>query len=93
MQRIVSMLFHKICLVFLVFSLFGSSHSDIDDKANSAFVGHAEQLIHQRLGQLKRLALLKKRRNSCNINRIVKITEIPFGNSGNNLVEFTHGLW
>lgn len=85
------MLYYRyIFFVFLALSLLSSSTSDV---SHETIVGHAEQLIHQRLGQLKRLALLKQRTNPCNIDKIIKITEIPFGNSGNNLVEFTHGLW
>jgi hypothetical protein len=56
-------------------------------------VGIAGQIVHQRLVQLKRIALLRKRHAPCNYDKVVRITEIPFGNSGNNLIEFTHGLW
>lgn len=29
----------------------------------------------------------------CNDSAFIIITEIPFGNSGNNIIEFIHGLW
>jgi hypothetical protein len=56
-------------------------------------VGTADRIVRQRLVQLKRIAKLRTRQYHCNHQKIIRITEIPFGNSGNNLIEFTHGLW
>lgn len=57
------------------------------------------QIIHPKF--LERLAILKEISKTakfhglgtCDYNRVVRITEIPYGRSGNNLIEFTHGLW
>lgn len=50
--------------------------------------------IHQRLESLIHLSdSIPILSYECNHSNLIVITEIPFGNSGNNLIELTHGLW
>lgn len=57
------------------------------------------QILKLRLGLLKRFAFGASAvaqappPRQCSTTNFVYISEYPFGNSGNNLVEFTHGLW
>jgi hypothetical protein len=39
------------------------------------------------------IALSKRRHGPCNLTKLILITEYQFGNSGNNLIELTHGLY
>ena len=50
------------------------------------------QILRIRLKILKHFAFDHKPQQ-CQTGRFVYVSEYPFGNSGNNLVEFTHGLW
>ena len=52
-------------------------------------------VLQQRMEMLRRIALSKRpiMMVHCSKFKFVVITEIPFGNSGNNMIEFTHGVW
>jgi hypothetical protein len=55
-----------------------------------------DRILKQRLRNLKLLALRGHDRTStlkCDSKRIVQITEIQFGRSGNQIIEFIHGIW
>lgn len=49
--------------------------------------------IYQRLAQLHSVATSKPHFRDCNESRLVVITEFPWGNAGNQLISFTHGLY
>ena len=53
----------------------------------------SKQQLEQRLALLRTIAVSKPLKHTCSTDTFVKITEYAFGNSGNNLIEFTHGLW
>lgn len=55
--------------------------------------GRVKQLLYQRMTNLRLVALSQPLMTACSVDSYVKITEYAFGNSGNNLIEFTHGLW
>jgi hypothetical protein len=61
-------------------------------RSNSTF-GAFRQTIRRRLSILKMIALSRPRSNPCNSTKLILITEYQFGNSGNNLIELTHGLY
>lgn len=67
---------------------------------NDVKCSNIERIMIQRSHELARIAADKHSSSSssssmkhCSSERFVVITEIPWGNSGNNLIEFTHGLW
>ncbi len=75
---------------------------------NDVKCSNIERILIQRLHVLARVASGKHStryeltgssssssadKKRCSNDRFVSITEYPFGNSGNNLIEFTHGLW
>jgi hypothetical protein len=49
--------------------------------------------ISQRLDKLRTVASSARRHKPCNESRLVVITEFPWGNAGNQLISFTHGLY
>lgn len=53
------------------------------------------QVYSRRVSILKATAvsIVPNRFSRCNDNSLVRITEYQFGNSGNNLIEFVHGLY
>lgn len=52
------------------------------------------QTLRARSQMLRRVAQQGSApRGSCNETHFVFISEYPYGRSGNNLIEFTHGLW
>ena len=49
--------------------------------------------ISLRLDKLRTVASSARRHKPCNESRLVVITEFPWGNAGNQLISFTHGLY
>jgi hypothetical protein len=52
-----------------------------------------ENTLNLRSSILKLLSKRQQRRVPCSELRFIVITEYAFGRSGNNMIEFTHGLW
>jgi len=52
-----------------------------------------DEEIARRLERLRSVAAAGPRRRPCNESRLVVITEFPWGNAGNQLISFTHGLY
>ena len=55
--------------------------------------GDAVEEIARRLARLRAVASSAPRHKPCNASRLVVITEYPWGNAGNQLISFTHGLY
>ncbi len=72
-------------LVFLVSVYWVKSEEKIASKT--------EKIILQRLELLQDVAKLDRTANKCNKDKLIIITEFPYGNSGNHLIEFTNGIW
>ena len=66
-----------------------SSHASSDPAAATA----TAEVVMARLAQLRQVALSQPRPTTCNESRLVVITEFAWGNAGNQLISFTHGLW
>lgn len=92
-------------IVFILFSVLASLVSaqvhkpfleehkkGLHDKS----LASTKQVLKTRLEQLKTFASVSKHSSessACSTTKFVVVTEYAFGRSGNNLIEFTHGLW
>ena len=51
------------------------------------------QILKSRSDLLKSIALTGSSKKTCSTTNFIFISEYAYGRSGNNLIEFTHGLW
>ncbi len=93
-------------LLFLLFFIVinATTHSDfyhgltydIDKSYNSTV--HSKILIDRlkllrKINELSEITLSKASKDTCNYEKIVRITEFQWGRSGNNMISFTHTLF
>jgi len=81
----------NICTMFHPFTFINFFLSLLITHSHSEFLvsRHLKDRVHHLSKLIKNLPTLS---SPCNDSYVV-ITEIPFGNSGNNIIEFIHGLW
>lgn len=54
---------------------------------------YVRQTISLRLKHLKSFAALSTETVTCNADKLIVITEFQWGNTGNHIISFTHGVW
>lgn len=80
-------------IAFLVLTvwLLGCIHRYNAEHSNPEHL--LRQSLRLRHQTIRRVAYTKRKPISCPTDRLLVITEYQFGRTGNNIIEFTHGLW
>ena len=71
-----------------------SSHTNVEFSSKFHTTHHSRQVMKSRFELLRSFAKDEGPKSlNCSKNRFIIATEIPWGRSGNLIIELTHGLW